>query len=179
MIDSDVDFNRLGSTIRTFREELDLTQKELEERSGIAHTIISRLETGAITDPKLSTLSRLAQGLNLSLAKFVDEITSKSESYKTIKDQLEVLKDELIERFHVEEVGLFGSVARGETSPDSDVDILVQYRDGHRDIFNHSRLESFLEDQLERSVDLVMRRSEEPEQHSRIQQNIEEDLILV
>ena len=51
---------------------------------------------------------------------------------------------------------LFGSFARGEETPDSDVDILVQYDDNARiSLMTISRMMGALEDVIQRPVDLV------------------------
>ena len=51
---------------------------------------------------------------------------------------------------------LFGSFARGEQSPLSDIDILVQYDDNVGvSLLKHCRIINELEDLLDRSVDLV------------------------
>lgn len=48
------------------------------------------------------------------------------------------MTDRLVERFHPEMVILFGSMARGEETPDSDVDLLVVVRkvDDRRELRN-------------------------------------------
>lgn len=51
-------------------------------------------------------------------------------------------------------VRLFGSVARGEERPDSDVDFLVELEDG-RSLFDLGELVMDLQDLLGRSVDVV------------------------
>jgi len=52
-------------------------------------------------------------------------------------------------------VGLFGSVARNEERPDSDVDLLVEYRpDARPDLIDLVELEYELSDQIGRKVDL-------------------------
>ena len=38
--------------------------------------------------------------------------------------------DELVKRFHIRKLALFGSAARGELRPDSDVDLLVEFEPG-------------------------------------------------
>ena len=53
---------------------------------------------------------------------------------------------------------LFGSVARGEAKPDSDIDILIEFpRD--KDLFDLIVLEEKLETKLRKKVDLVTYRS--------------------
>ena len=47
-------------------------------------------------------------------------------------DVLKILKEhkeDLIERYSIQSLSIFGSVARDEALPDSDVDILVEYRE--------------------------------------------------
>lgn len=51
---------------------------------------------------------------------------------------------------------LFGSFARGEETPESDVDILVEYdKDAHISLLKISRMMGTLEKSLNRRVDLV------------------------
>jgi predicted nucleotidyltransferase len=42
-----------------------------------------------------------------------------------IREMIQAIRDRIVERFHPDKVILFGSHARGEAGPDSDVDILV------------------------------------------------------
>ena len=60
--------------------------------------------------------------------------------------------------FGVERLAVFGSVARDETRPESDVDILVEFR-GKATFDGYMDLEFVLESVLDRSVDLVTRKS--------------------
>lgn len=59
---------RLGQFVRDRREELQLSTRGLEERSGVAQTTIVRIENGAFTSPAPDKLARLAEALNLALA---------------------------------------------------------------------------------------------------------------
>lgn len=45
-----------------------------------------------------------------------------------IKKTLELLKPELIRHYHVQTIGLFGSVVRDDFSPASDIDIIVDFK---------------------------------------------------
>lgn len=169
----------LGSTLRELREDKGWTQVELADRSGTTDTVISRIENGRIEDPRLSTLDQLAEGLGVSLPDFLEEATIEEDAEASVLPSLRECREELRSDFHVESLGLFGSLARGEGDSDSDVDLLVEYEEGHRDILNHSRLEAFLEERLNRSVDLVMDSSEARHGHPRIRNNIKDDLIRV
>ena len=44
---------------------------------------------------------------------------------KAIRPQIEAMVDRIVEQFHPDRVILFGSHARGDAGPDSDVDLLV------------------------------------------------------
>lgn len=71
-------------------------------------------------------------------------------------DVLAVLQDEqprLRSEFHVKSLALFGSVARDEASPESDVDLLVEF-DGPMGFFGLIRLQEYLEGRLGCKVDL-------------------------
>ena len=54
----------------------------------------------------------------------------------------------------VKSLALFGSVARDEAKPDSDVDFLVEFDDGQNDLFGFSRVRLYLQDILGCSVDM-------------------------
>ncbi|NLV27171.1 MAG: nucleotidyltransferase family protein [Methanomicrobiales archaeon] len=79
----------------------------------------------------------------------------------------------LKKRFGVESIGVFGSFARGEEEPDSDVDILVSFRRGEKTFENFMDCKFFLEELFERKVDLVMMNSIKP----RYKPNIMSEII--
>jgi predicted nucleotidyltransferase len=61
-------------------------------------------------------------------------------------------------RWTVKELSLFGSVLRDDFRPDSDVDVLVDFRPGVSvSLSDYCRMEDELADILGRQVDLVMR----------------------
>lgn len=60
----------------------------------------------------------------------------------------------LAEQYKAENVRVFGSVARGEEKPGSDVDILVHFKPG-ASLLDESGLEIALGDMLGRRVDLI------------------------
>ena len=72
----------------------------------------------------------------------------------------------LRERFGVKSLGLFGSMARGEASPGSDVDILVEFDAPSFD--HYMDLKFYLEERLGRPVDLVLKGSLKPALRERI-----------
>jgi len=71
-----------------------------------------------------------------------------------IKTQLKAHLPELKKDFQIKELGIFGSVARGEERSESDVDIIVNFSDPPG-FFRFIRLEEHLSNLLHRKVDLV------------------------
>jgi predicted nucleotidyltransferase len=69
----------------------------------------------------------------------------------------------LCRRHAVKELSLFGSAARGETAPDSDIDIMVEFESGARvGIIEFETLAEELTALTGRRVDLVTRRGLKP-----------------
>jgi len=60
---------------------------------------------------------------------------------------------ELEERFKVKRIAIFGSYIRGEQIPQSDIDIIVEFKEPVGLLFVH--LADFLEEILETKVDLL------------------------
>ena len=82
-----------------------------------------------------------------------------------IIDTISAHRRELADRFGVRSLALFGSVARGEARPDSDVDLLVRFEKSPG-FDGYMALKWFLEDILGARVDLVMDGALRPEARS-------------
>jgi len=61
---------RLGQRIREIRKERGMSQTELAEKAGISLITISRIERGE-RDPHLTTLLRIARGLDVRLSELL------------------------------------------------------------------------------------------------------------
>ena len=88
-------------------------------------------------------------------------------------DQLIVLlrqRKAEITRLGVRSLAVFGSVARGEARPDSDVDFLVDF-DGPATFDRYIQLKFLLEDLLKCRVDLVTQQAIRPELRPSIEQD--------
>jgi transcriptional regulator with XRE-family HTH domain len=59
----------IGPRIRQLREEQGLSQTQVEEKSGILRTVLSRIENGHSV-PTLETLERIAATLGVPLYRF-------------------------------------------------------------------------------------------------------------
>lgn len=57
--------------VKEKREEKNLTQEELSQRSGVGRITISRLESGALSETNAGTLMRLAQALECKMQDLV------------------------------------------------------------------------------------------------------------
>lgn len=92
----------------------------------------------------------------------------------TIVTLLNEHRETLTERFGARHLSLFGSAARDEMRPDSDVDLLVEF-DGPATYDGYFRLKDYLEQLLSRPIDLVTTKGLKP----RARQHVERDLIRV
>ena len=79
-----------------------------------------------------------------------------------------------INQFGVKSLALFGSIARDEGTPDSDLDFLVEF-EGSATLNGYMGLKFFLEDLFNKEVDLVTRRSLKPQ----IRENVINEAINV
>ena len=83
--------------------------------------------------------------------------------HKDRNDILRVIREKqpvLTDRFTVRRIGVFGSFARDSANPESDVDILVELAEPTFD--HYMDLKFYLEEVLNRSVDLVMAETVKP-----------------
>ena len=88
-------------------------------------------------------------------------------TFEKLKDTLAEHKQELRDRFKVEEIGIFGSYVRKEQKKKSDLDVLVSFSETI-DLFTFVELENYLSDVLGVKVDLVMKDSLKPRLKDRI-----------
>lgn len=87
---------------------------------------------------------------------------------RTRLQTIQILEDNLerIKAFGVKQLGIFGSVARGEETEKSDIDVLV---DLERETFdNYMGLLFYLEDLFGKKVDLAIKNSLKPRIRDRI-----------
>ncbi len=98
------------------------------------------------------------------------EVTKKQEDNVVILRVIRAKQRELAARFTVRRIGLFGSFARNDADPESDVDILVELNEPTFD--HYMDLKFYLEELLHRQVDLVLRDTIKPRLKAVIEQEV-------
>ncbi|MGC8690995.1 MAG: nucleotidyltransferase family protein [Caldisericum sp.] len=98
----------------------------------------------------------------------------KNISLETIKSKIKNDKSFLEYKFKVKALELFGSFVRGENTPNSDLDILVDFKEDI-DLFTFVELEDYLSNLLGVKVDLVSKRALKPG----IKENVLKEAIQV
>lgn len=93
---------------------------------------------------------------------------------KEVLDFLRTEKSNLEYRFGILEIGLFGSFSREEQTESSDIDILVEFKEGFKNFDNYMDLKFFLEEVFGRKVDLIIKSAVKPA----LRKYIEEELLI-
>jgi hypothetical protein len=88
----------------------------------------------------------------------------------TIKQILVQLKPELIDKYHVSSIGLFGSVVRDDYNVSSDIDIIVDFSQPIGIEFID--LADLIEKKLKKTVDLVSKNGVKPKYFRTIESEI-------
>ncbi|MGC9445038.1 MAG: nucleotidyltransferase family protein [Candidatus Methanospirareceae archaeon] len=78
-----------------------------------------------------------------------------------VLEKLDTHKNKL-KSYGVKRIGLFGSLTRGEQTPESDLDILVEFERDQKTFDNYMDLKIFLEELFACSVDLVVKEAIKP-----------------
>ena len=140
----------LGSLVRRHRKARGLTLKTTSELAGSGIRFFSEFERGKETSEIGKILKVLeALGLDVIIRPVNHKINRKSQnaladskgSYAAA-DNADILLPgelasvsrivlaELAEHYHIKQLILFGSAARGELTPSSDIDLLVEFEQG-------------------------------------------------
>lgn len=86
---------------------------------------------------------------------------------ENIKQGLQAQKPDLVARYKIKEIGIFGSYIRGQQQSKSDLDILVDF-DEYPSLLEFVEMEQELSDALGIKVDLVMKSGLKPRLGQRI-----------
>jgi len=145
--------------IRGARERAHLTQAELAARAGTSQPAISRYEA-ATASPSVETLDRLLASmgarLELSITPAPRALDVRTPRLAKIRANRDLIR-RAARRHHATNVQVFGSVARGEDGPDSDIDFLVDLDIRTRGLIPVMELKDELERLLGERVDVAPR----------------------
>jgi hypothetical protein len=96
-----------------------------------------------------------------------DDMEQEVKMLEKIKQLIREKKPLLIKQYKVKEIGIFGSIVRGEDEVKSDVDILVEFTEPIG-LFKFLELEEYLSNLIGRKVDLVSKKALKPRIGKRI-----------
>lgn len=186
-----------GRILKTLRRQHDLTQQQLAMRLGRSRSFISRIETNRkIVEREL--LMKLIEKMGasaeeydslLETEKFLIHLTIQNDAFdqkpkaKTNTsnriNKLEELIPLLSNYFKntiVDKAYLFGSFATESQTDDSDIDLLIKFKDEESPtIFDLITIKLDLKNVLAREIDVVQEGSE----YEHVRKTLEEDKILV
>ncbi len=152
--------NSAASVIREARLRGGMTQSQLAARAHVTQSVVSAYESSK-REPSFEMLKKLvgAAGFDLDVAVVPRNKTS---SLRASVDQNRASLTRALRQLGATNVRLFGSVARGDDGPDSDVDLLVDLGPG-AGLFALGQMRSAAERILGNSVDIVPANSLKPE----------------
>jgi len=129
----------MSQDVSEIRRNADLTQQQLADLSGVAQPNIAAYENGTRV-PSAKMLARLSAAAkprpSFVLRKYRGEIQQIARHHKAL------------------DVRVFGSTARGDDKPGSDLDLLVRFAPD-ASLFDQAGLAQDLEDALKIHVDVV------------------------
>lgn len=86
---------------------------------------------------------------------------------------------EKIKKFGIKRIGLFGSYIRNEQTGDSDIDLIVEFEKGKATLDNFIDLADYLEELLNKKVDLLTVEGVRSIRIEDIRRDIEESVVHV
>lgn len=159
--------------LKQLRKSRGFTQEQLGIIAGMTKSQVSKMERGLLGSDV--TISRVLTALGYSTRIICIDSRGELKSERDkILDILKVFKINNAEKYGIESMALFGSFARNEQKPDSDIDILISLKTSS--LFLYAGLKSDLESILCREVDIISAKSKLREE---FKESILEDLIYV
>lgn len=168
-----VDTSTTGDLLRTARQRAGLTQRALADRAGLTQSVISAYESGR-RQPSLPTLARLveASGHDLQLT-LSPRLPLQGPLAGTLGRRVQQHRDQITDvaaRHGVTNLRIFGSVARGDEDPDSDIDVLADLPPD-TGLFTLMRLEAELSLLLDARVEVIPADSLRPDVRPRVERD--------
>ncbi len=129
------------------------SKAEVARGAGLSEPAVRRLLSGANPNPTVKTLDAIAEHLGLALTFEPSERAREAPTLEALRSMAEDIA-RIVGAHGGRNVRVFGSVARGEARPGSDIDLLVDVERG-TGLFGLSAMEIELEKLLGCPVDVV------------------------
>ncbi len=166
-----------GALLRQARKQAGLSQVELAAQAGVTQSVISAYESGQ-RQPAIPALTRLIEAAGFELTLGLRRQPGRLRRLSgPVGRRVRRHRRDLIAAaaaHGVQNLRVFGSVARGEDRPDSDVDLLADLPPG-LSLFGLGRVEADLEAILGSRVDLIPAGDLKPGVRARV----ERDLVVL
>ena len=165
-----------GALLRRARKRAGITQQELAARAGVAQSVISAYESGH-RQPAVPTLAALIEAADYELVMDLrPQPSALSRLSGPVGRRVRRRRRDLVAAaasHGVRNLRVFGSVARGQDRPDSDVDLLADLPSG-LSLFGLARVQADLEAILGAPVDLVPAQDLKPGVRARVESELVE-----
>lgn len=159
--------------LKQLRKDRGFTQEQLGIIAGMTKSQVSKMERGLLGSE--ATISRVLAALGYSTQIiYIDSRGKLTSERDKILDILRVFKINNADKYGIESLALFGSVARNEQIATSDVDILISLKTPS--LYLYAGLKNDLESILCREVDIISAKSK---LRAEFMNSIKEDLIYV
>ena len=159
--------------LKQLRKDRGFTQEQLGIIAGMTKSQVSKMERGLLGSE--ATISRVLAALGYSTQIiYIDSRGKLTSERDRILDILRVFKINNADKYGIESLALFGSVARNEQIATSDVDILISLKTPS--LYLYAGLKNDLESILCREVDIISAKSK---LRAEFMNSIKEDLIYV
>lgn len=129
------------------------SKADVARGAGLSEPAVRRLFSGANPNPTVKTLDAIAEHLGLALTFEPSERARGAPTLAALRERAGEIAT-IVAAHGGRNVRVFGSVARGEARPGSDVDLLVDMERG-TSLFELSAMEIELEELIGCSVDVV------------------------
>ena len=163
-----------GILLRRARKRAGMSQEELATRAGVTQSVISAYESGH-RQPAIPTLAALVDAAGYELVMALRRQPRRIGRLSgPVGRRVRLRRHDLVAAaaaHGVRNLRVFGSVARGQDRPDSDVDLLVDVPPG-LGLFGLGRVQADLEAILGTQVDLVPAQDLKPGVRARVEHEL-------
>lgn len=148
----------VGARIRACRLARGLSASTLAVRAGVTENAIRKIESGDSKEPRFSTGVRIAAALGVEPKELVPQTRVErlgAPELGAVLQHIRAQRAQLSKR-GIKHIAVFGSVARGEATPNSDVDVIIEPSPSRRfTLLDLAAAQELLENLLGRKVDAV------------------------